>query len=241
MSPTTRLLVLCAALMLGGHTYAQKIENLTATFNQGRVVLTYDLTGTPDQKFQLELFSSHDNFTTGLRRVTGDVGSGIKAGPVKRIEWDLPAEIGTFKGQISFKIRGSVIAPDLAITSPKGGKLTIGSTATIQWSGGTPGQQLNVSLLKEGAVVKSVGSVNNTGMYRWSIPSDIEKGEYQLQVSGGSQSATSEKFLIKSKLPLWVKLSPIAVGAVVAILLLGGDDPPPTGSSDDLPTAPGPK
>lgn len=246
MPQTSRLAVLCfATLLWGSNAYAQRIENFVAAFTDGKVILTYDLAGTrTDQKFQIEVFSSHNNFSAPLRSVTGDVGAGVSGGNGKRIEWHITTELGNFKGQLSFRLRGSETVPNLTLTSPAGGKLKSGKPTTVQWTGGYPGQQMKLSLLQNGREVQTIATVNNSGNYQWVVPPETPKGEYQIQIIGGTQTAKSQNFIIGKKMPLWLMLSPLAVGAVVAIILSGGDggdDPPKTGDSKELPVAPGPQ
>src|SRR5579859_7040192 len=93
------------------HLCGQSVKNIVAKSSaDGKVVVTYDLVGTTaDQKFSIDLFSSHDNFNLPLSKVNGDVGKNISSGTGKRIEWDA-SELGEFKGDINLKVKGEAVA-----------------------------------------------------------------------------------------------------------------------------------
>src|SRR6266850_4032298 len=82
---------------------SQSIENVKASFRDGKVTVVYDLTGgKPNQKYSLQLFGSHNNFNSPLTQVSGDVGQNIGSGKEKKIEWNAKLELDEFKGNIAF-------------------------------------------------------------------------------------------------------------------------------------------
>jgi hypothetical protein len=235
---------LCIFLWLtSGVLHAQSIENVRATYSDKLVRITYDLNGTPDQKFQITIYGSHNNYSAPLRLVTGAVGEGQTAGKAKTIEWRVGEDLVTFTGQIVFRLRGEVMAGPLSIQSPTlNSSLKLGKQKEIKWTGGQPTQQVRIELVKDGNVVRSINNSNNTGIYLWTVPKDIEKGNYAIRISSGSDSASTVPIEIKKGLPLWAILAPIAViGGVVVYLMLPPKEPvdntPPL---DDLPDAPAP-
>src|SRR5579872_47583 len=67
------------------------------------------------RQFLVQLYSSQDNFTTPLTRVSGDFGSEVSAGIDKKIVWDVTKELGSFRGDIALELRGRVYVPFVKI------------------------------------------------------------------------------------------------------------------------------
>jgi hypothetical protein len=225
---------------------AQRFENVRTSFSAGMVTIVYDITGsTPDQKFNVEIFGSHNNFSTPLKNVIGDVGQNVSGGFNKQVQWNATADLGTFNGDITFRLRGEVVGAAYTITNPAGGRtLRTGKSATITWKGGLTAQQVKLDLVQNGTVVNSITTgTANSGEFVWQVPSDIPKGNYNLRLVGGSQTTQSSTFRIAKKIPLWLKLSPLVVAGVL-IAVLAKDKPTTPGTEtgdDDLPNAPDPK
>lgn len=233
-----RTSLLCTFMCFSTLLLGQSIQNLRTSFQDGRVSIVYDLVGATDRKYAIEVFGSHNGFATPLQQVSGDVGRNVTAGPSKRIEWLAAGELGAFKGQIIFRISGEVLPLSLTLTSPtEKATLRLGKTTQLKWHGGVPAQTVRIELLKNGTPVQPIKDVDNTGSYAWAVPEGLEQGTYQVRITAGSETSLGGSFNIKKKIPLWLKLSPIAVVGVVAILLIGGDDETPKGD-EDLPNAP---
>lgn len=246
---STLSFIIC--LSLSTSLQAQRIENVKATVENDKVIITYDVTGvTSGQRFKAQLFSSHNNFSSPLFRVSGDVGE-ITPGIGKRIEWDAKAELATFSGDITFEVRGQPVTVEVRATEEKkpvwafkmpSGKSSIrrGKNNSIEWTGGTPSDDIKIELMRHGKVLQKIADAKNSGSYSWAIPKNFEKGAgFQLKVSSGSESATSATFEVKTKYPLWLKIAPVVVvGGVIAIL--GGGGGKKTSSGGDLPIPPEP-
>lgn len=236
-----------AALLLSvlwSSTFGQAIENVTATFTGGKVNVSYDLVRTKEnQLFSIDLYSSHNNFTSPLNQVSGDVGKNVKPGNGKRIEWNASAELtSAYKGELTFRIKAEPIAITLAFKSPAaGGSVKKGKQAQVQWEGGSS-DNVRIELYKGNERVSTIGETRNSGQYTWSVPKDLEKGSYTLKVTSGKENATSGVFLVKSKPPvLIIAGSALVVGGLIAILGGGGGGKEPTSVDADLPAAPVPK
>src|SRR4051812_7433467 len=81
---------------------AQKLTNVRATIDSATntVNILYDLQGAMEgQLYQVNLYSSHNNFSSPLSFVNGDVGDGITPGTDKQIVWQ-PKELLNFNGQL---------------------------------------------------------------------------------------------------------------------------------------------
>src|SRR5688572_23241910 len=159
---------------------AQRIENIRAeVFGEGeKVVITYDITGAAQgQKFKISIYGSHNNFSAPLALVSGDVGRDreIPGGPNKRIEWSAKSELKDFSGDITFEVRAEIVVATFFVQHPGlGAKVKRGKTAEIAWTGGTPGENVRLDLLKGGAVISQIASTQNSQRYSWSIPKSVK-------------------------------------------------------------------
>lgn len=223
--------ILC---VLPSLSLAQKLENIKAEASGERILVSYDLVqGDASDSYTISLFASHNNFRSPLARVRGDVGAGIKTGRGKRIEWEAKAEMGSFKGELTFEVEAVVVAP-LTLKSTFG-TIKRGSTQSVSWRGGTAGEKVRIELLKNGQVDSEVASVNNGGTFAWQVSGKQKPGDdYSLRLVIGREIATSASFAIKPKIATWMKIAvPVAIAGV---LLLPKSSEGPT--SDNLPAPP---
>lgn len=239
---TSRNLLLLSFLALPiHHLAAQSIQNVKATFQDGKAIIVYDLTGgRASQKYSLELFSSHNNFSTPLARLSGDFGKSTAGGMGKKIIWNAAEELGEYHGDITFRVKGSLIIAPFAFTTPaEGSSMRRGKKANLAWDGGSPSQNVKLELFKGTERISAVTETQNSGQYTWSVPKGLTKGSYTLKLTAEKESVTSKPFTVKSKMPLLLKIIPfVAVGGVVAAL---GGGSKGEGAASDLPAAPGPK
>lgn len=233
--------VLFLLLFISAAASAQ-IENVHATNVAGRVVITYDLNGTADQKYIITIYSSHNNYASPLRFVVGDAGRDVAVGKGKRVEWDIAQELVTYSGNITFRVRGEVIATPLTFKTPAANAtVKKGKSTQITWSGGRQGQPIKVELLQDGTTVQSIKETTNTGVVVWDVPKDLAKGVYQVRITGAGENAISQPFNIKPKPPLlWIIAPIVVVGIIIAVLPKGGGEKPDD-EAKDLPDAPIPQ
>lgn len=229
--------LLLVFLFASFHLYAQRLENIRAEAINGgeRVVITYDLVGAnPDQKYKVNVYSSHNNYSTSLSQVSGDLND-VTPGTGKRIEWNARGEMVEYSGDITFELRADPVSMPLTVRTPMGAKL--GKNLTINYSGVAPGETVKLDLIKSGVVVNQVGTTTDPSKYTWSVPADVDKGsDYQIRLTSGTRTTTSGTFSVKSKIkPIWylVPAGVVVVGVVVAVI--AGKD-----KSDELPSPPDP-
>lgn len=233
------MVMLAFSLLISQQGKCQTVENVSARVGEGNMVtIQYDLKGEPeDERFRVKVYSSHDNYSAPLVQVSGDVSDTytIRPGNGKQIFWEAQ-ELGAFNGELEFEIRAEVRRM-LRVTSPAAGKaVRRGSTATIRWTGEPGAEKVKIDLLKNGALVNTPGTVNNSGHYSWSVPKGLSKGkDYSLRFTTGAGTTTSEPFAIRARYPLLLKSALVALPVAVAIIVLGGD-----GKDELLPRPPEP-
>lgn len=208
-------------VLIIGWAHAQTIENVRSTFQNNKVTITFDIVNAKaGQEFNVKVYSSHNGFATPLTYLSGDVGHSVKAGVSKKIEWDVQGELKNFTGDITLDVRAEVVLAWLFLEPKSGtGKVRRGKDFEILWQGGASTDNVKLEYIFDGKT-NTIGESKNTGMFTWKVPSDLPKGKgYELRLTSSGNS-TTENFLVKSKLPLWIKVAPVlVVGGVLAVLL----------------------
>jgi len=216
--------------------FSQSIKNVTATRAEDKVVVTYDIVDAkPNQKFELYLFASHNNFSQPLTKVSGDIGKNIQPGVQKKIEWDVNEELRYYNADITFKVIGEAMPFPIVFTSPTDDtSIRRGKNTTVTWSGGRPEHRVKLELIQEGTTVSNLGEVANSGDYSWAIPKTLDKGMYLLRLTAGKEIVDSAPFKIKSKTSAALKIIPAVLVVLGAAYLLQSAD------SKSLPEPPDP-
>jgi hypothetical protein len=236
-----RFLLFCISILTTS-AYAQRVENIKAVVlgDGEKVIITYDITGASEgQKFKVTLYSSHNNFASPLSLVNGDVGRDreLPPGLGKRIEWSAKDELKEFVGDVTFEVRAELVATFFVDSPAIGSKVKKGKTLNITWKGGSPGESMRLDLMKGGAVIAQIASVQNNQRFAWVVPKTMDKGsDYQVRLTGDSGSAMSGNFGIKSKTPFMLKILPVVAVGGIAYLVLGGKEK----KESDLPKPPEP-
>lgn len=183
------------------------------------VIIHYDLDDgvNSNRQFLVQLYSSLDNFTTPLTRTTGDIGTEVSAGFDKKIIWDITGELGNFRGDLTFEIRGRVYVPFAKISGiDKQDVFKRGKNYPLNWVSGNLSGQVNIELFNEaGLRLWGENNVPNIGKFDWYLPGNIKKGKnYKLKftnVRDRNDVVYSAPFTIKPKIPLWMKAGGILV------------------------------
>ena len=197
--------------------YFLRIFDNLATLVKTIIEITYDLIGDETGRtFDLNLYSSADNYSTPLTLVEGDVGTEIEPGADKTIAWKIREELGEFKGDIFLEVRGIITPPLVDIRSPQMNEtFRRGKTSSILWQSAAS-RSLSLVLYQSGSRVASLGNnIPNTGSYTWELPKDMSKGKnYSLRfsdVNNPSKSVMSAEFTIGARYPLVLKIIPAAL------------------------------
>jgi len=228
---------------------AQKIEIDWIELAGNKVIVHYKLDDTnTNHQYLISLFSSADNFTTSLTKVAGDVGTEVKAGVDKKITWDITKELPSFKGNLTFEVRGRVFISYVKLTSfSEGLVFKRGKNTPLNWTSGNLSGQVNIELFKSQERIPVENNAPNSGRYDWHIPGNLKKGsDYKLRFTNSKDRddfIESPSFSIKPKVPVALKIAgaAILVGGLVFIAGSGGESgtvtPPAPESS--LPGNPG--
>jgi hypothetical protein len=213
---------------------AQSITNIKAVFLDDKIIVSYDLIASDAlQKFDVDLYSSVNNYSRPLVNVKGDVGKGLTAARGKRIELDVLSELGKYEGDITFEVRAGVLVsstpPSTANASNflnpmEGSKFKRGKVYQIRWAGINE-SDVELELYKSGVKQNTMGKSNKEKDFSWVVPEDTKPGtDYQIKLVSGTNKniITSKTFKIGRKIPLGLKIAPILVVGGLAAALLGG-------------------
>ena len=208
--------------------WAQKIEVDFVEVTDNKVVVHYDLQDEKTERtYLVNLFSSQDNFTKELTKVSGDVGTEVKSGRDRKITFDITKELGNFKGDISFEVRGRIYVAFVKLKEfGEGQVFKRGKNVPINWSSGNLSGQVNIELYKGDQRISGDNNQPNVGKFDWNVPSGAKKGsDYRLKFTNTKDRndvAYSPTFTIKPKVPMLLKAAGILViGGLVAVVASG--------------------
>ena len=216
----------------GGSLFAQEFTIKKVELAGENLNIYYDLRDTvAGHAYTINAYSSTDNFVNPLTKVSGDLGLQVKPGLNKKIVWKAKEELGSqFEGKVGLEIRGKVFIPFILLKNFSEYKVFKRLRKyPITWGGGTTRNVLNFDLIRNDKVVYTFAGIGNDGNYDLLFPKEIRPGKnYYLRI-GDSKNRDevifTEKFTIRRKLPLLLKVLPVAaVGAAIYFLL---PDPPP--------------
>lgn len=212
--------ILFLSLMVVTHKgVSQTVEIDFIEFSGKNVIVHYNLDdgANSSRQFLVQLYSSQDNFTTPLTRVTGDFGPEVSAGVDKKIVWDITQELGAFKGTVSLELRGRVYVPFVKIKDITEDQVfKRGKNYPLNWTSGNLSGQVNIELFNaDGERLWGENNVANVGKFDWYLPGNIKKGhDYTLKFTNArdrNDVVYSKPFIIKPKIPLLVKVGSIMV------------------------------
>ncbi|HEY5825042.1 MAG TPA: Ser-Thr-rich GPI-anchored membrane family protein [Cyclobacteriaceae bacterium] len=233
-------ILLIATLLLTQQVMSQDFSIQKVEVSGDLVKVYYDLKDTDlSRTYTISLFASKDNFISPLDKVTGDIGLEIKPGGNKVITWNAMSELGNdFDGEIALEVRGRIYIPFVRLD---GLQKTIkrGKTNELTWTGGTQQNILNFDLYKGEEKITSFPNIANVGHYTMTLPTSVKTGKgYRFKITDSKnkdQIVYSKEFTVKPKVPLLLKLAPIALVGAAVYFLLPDDKPDPSIKEPVLP------
>jgi hypothetical protein len=249
-TPSLIEIIGCLAFLISHCVSGQELNIDYIEFAGRNVIVHYDLDdGTnSNRQFLVQLYSSQDNYTTPLTRISGDVGTEVSAGFDKKIVWDITKELGsTYKGEIALELRGRVYVPFVKLQGLDAGKVfKRGKNYPLNWTSGNLTGHVNIELFNEkNERLWGENNVSNVGKFDWFIPTGVRKGNnYVLKFTNTKDRndvVYSKPFVIKPKISMVVKLAAIGVVAVATQLAFSLLKEPPEPEAEPLvdpPSAP---
>ncbi|MDW8332386.1 MAG: hypothetical protein RMK43_12090, partial [Cyclobacteriaceae bacterium] len=229
-------------------SYAQTIAISWVEIAGTKIIVHYDLeSANPNHEFTINLFSSKDNFSAPLTKVTGDVGNEIKPGKDKKIVWDVVSELGNYRGDLELEVRGKLYTPFMKLSGfDTSIKYKRGKSYPLVWTSGNMGGQIDIEIYDGQTRVHSDRGVPNTGKFEWVIPGNVKPGNnYRLKFTdtrNREEVIFTQPFRIVPKTPTPVKLLgglALVGGAAFVLSAKGGGSSGPSGPGS-LPGPPDP-
>lgn len=222
--------ILFLITFLSSGVYAQKLSMQRIELQRDKLVVFYSLEDdNPNHQYQVDLYSSKDNFAVSLTKVKGDVGSEVKPGKEHSIEWNMVQEIGNYAGDISIEVRARVYVPFVKINGLKEGMVyKRGRSYPLLWTSGNMGGQVDIELYNGQSRVGGDRNVPNTGKYEYAIPGSVKPGkDYKLKFTNTrnrDEFIFSPVFRIAPRIPFAVKVGGalVVVGGIVFLVGSGG-------------------
>ncbi|MFN8340681.1 MAG: hypothetical protein U0V64_03355 [Cyclobacteriaceae bacterium] len=161
---------LLAFLSIGTVAVAQNAKITQIELKGEVVVVHYDLEdNNPNNEYQISLYTSNDKFSAPMTKVSGDVGSEVKPGADRKIEWNLLKEIGGYKGKLSLEIRGRVFVPFVKLRNFDARRsYKRGKNYDIAWRPGNT-NPIHIELYKGSTRVSGELNHPNNGAYTLSM------------------------------------------------------------------------
>lgn len=244
-----RVILLVIAAFITSAAYAQSVVIKKVELAGEQVIVHYDLDDSnPNNEYLINLYSSKDNFSAVLTKVSGDVGMDVKPGTDKKIVWMIRQEYGGYKGKLALEIRGKVYVPFVRLQNFDTKKsYKKGKTYNLKWKVGSP-NPINIELYNGGERISGEINQPNNGEHALFIPNHAAKGsQYRLRFSDArnpEEVVYTDYFRVGPKVPIWMIAAPVVViGGLIAILASGGKDPGPGPGEETnkLPVAPDPQ
>lgn len=200
-------------LLLHGFTHfaiGQSVKIKQIELANNKVIVTYELDDSnPNNEYQLNLYSSKDNFTVPMTKVKGDIGNEIKPGNSKKVEWNIREEFGDYEGDLALEIRGRVFVVFAKLQGFNDHKsYKRGKTYPLNWKPGNT-NPIHIELFKGSE--RLVGELNhpNNGSYLLTMPAHAKPGDdYRLRLTDSKRPGEfiySDFFNLKPRMPLAVK------------------------------------
>lgn len=135
-----KILLAAIAIVFSTISFSQSIQvkNISTNQDGSDILVNYDLVGTADNDlFTISLLVSTDggqNFSTPLKKVTGNVGFLQKGGIGKQIRWNVLEEVSQLvSDNVIFKIKTEVV-PDFArdLVFVEGGEFIMGNDSATE-------------------------------------------------------------------------------------------------------------
>lgn len=193
--------------------FGQSFINIRILKEEEKIIVIYDLVNEErGSKVVVSVYGSHNNFSTPITDVTGDVGE-VLPGPNRRIEWASETALKSFSNNFTFQFKGEVIH-GWKFIKPDNGKLKRGKKHLLKWQGGHPYDTVTLKLISPSRNVMEIVKTKNTGSYLWKVPKEIvAKPGFALSISCGKE-VYEQKIVIKRKFPLLILAIPVTGVAI---------------------------
>jgi len=217
-----RTIYILLLLSIGFRGVAQQFDITIIEQTQDNLIVHYDLLDTTQDRFySIYLYLLTDSTIAPVKEVIGDVGLEVHPGINNKITWNARKELGSdFKGKIELEVRGKVYVPFIEFEGfPENQVLKRGKSYTFAWTGKSSSNILEFKLYRGEELKAVLPEVANTGDANIEMPTSIKPGKYRFYITDSrnkDQEVHSPVFIVKPRVPFFLKVVPLVVAGGVA-------------------------
>lgn len=195
---------------------AQKIAIRKMELVNDRLVVHYDIDDSNfNNEYLVSLYTSKDNYSAPVTKVSGDVGQEVKPGE-RQVTWAIREEFGDYKGPLAVEVRANVYIPFVRLKTfltPRGyGR---GKAYPLDWRPGNT-NPVHIELFRQDQRLQGELNHPNNGSYTVNFASRLKPGKgYRIKVTDSRHADDfiyTQKFKVRRKVPLFIKVLPFLVG-----------------------------
>jgi hypothetical protein len=232
------LYILFASFRLSAQEIA--IEKINIINDQ--IKINYKIDDANDNnEYWVQIYSSKDNFSAPLTKLSGDAGQEIRPGKNTAI-WNIVDEYGEYKGPLTFEVRASVYIPFVRFKKKDiKDSYKRGKPLDLNWRPGNT-NPVHIELYKNNTRLQGELNHPNDGEYSTTLSKNLKPGKnYKIKITDSKnpdQFIFTEAFSIKRRIPLLLQIIPgavlVGVATPLGISYLTGE----AGGESSLPDAP---
>jgi hypothetical protein len=212
------------------HAQAQSVSGVEVSIVGDNLQITYSMTGLRDgQKFNVELYSSLDNYSAPLadEMIVGDLGDDISLKPGNLITIGEPLEtLGAITGDLNFKIRATMIYNPVTVIDPiTFFKQKRKKKFTTVWNGGLANENVEFDLYRNNdLILDNFYSTMNTRSAEFKFPKVALGTGYNMKMQFESlpEDVALPDFEVKRKSSIFGKVFLLVVAAAAVDFYLYG-------------------
>ncbi|MGM0581310.1 MAG: Ser-Thr-rich GPI-anchored membrane family protein [Bacteroidota bacterium] len=225
------------------HLSAQEIEIDRINIINRQINIDYKIDDSNENnEYWVQIYSSKDNFSAPLTKLSGDVGQEVKPGE-RTATWDIIDEYGEYKGPLMFEVRASVYIPFVRLKKKDiKDSYKRGKPLDLNWRPGNT-NPVHIELYKNNKRLQGELNYPNDGEYSTVLSKDLKPGKnYKIKITDSKNSDQfifTEPFSIKRRIPLLLQIIPgVAVLGVATPLGVSYLTEEGQGGDNSLPDAP---
>ncbi|MGL1885509.1 MAG: GPI anchored serine-threonine rich family protein [Reichenbachiella sp.] len=236
-----KVLFFLLAITFCQYAVSQNVENAAVQQVGDDLIISFDLMPKESikERYTISLIALYGNDSIELKVKDGSL-TDIRPGNGLQFTVSGKDNLENVKGNVDFSVTARMTYSPIRILTPGDGQSAKrGKSLDVAWKGGFEKDDYSIYLYQSDSLISTLKSPFVGTSYTWNIPKKTKKAEnYQIRLTSNNhqgQSEISSEFRIKNKIPIVIKVLPLAVlGGVVAILLTQSDD----GGSTEVPDPP---
>ncbi|MGL1887451.1 MAG: hypothetical protein OCD76_13130 [Reichenbachiella sp.] len=214
-----KILLVLSFVFFVSVSWGQSVDDIVVRLVNEDVEISFNIERKESiqEKYDVEVFSSVDNYGKALAVKTGEIES---IGTNDRVKLTIAGKenFEGFKGEVDFMISVTMVYSPIILDRPSSVmKFKRGALVELAWHGGVESDKFNLDLYKSGIELQPLETNYDGNKYTWTVPKKMKKGKYAIQVASsenGLNKRITPEIKIKPKVPFIVKF--LIAGAIGA-------------------------